>query len=143
MPGASYTPRDLIPTKRFSTRCVADADAVLAAERVGLLDGLEGRHRLAVDGGRPALRTKRTLTLSGLSGASLGNTPMPGVTNQGSVVEVFELAGLVRQAEQVGVGGVRGDLARLDRQLVRVAVVDHLGTAAELARGRPRSRHGA
>ena len=44
---------------------------------------------------------------------------------------MFELAGFVRQPEQIRVGGIRGVLARLDRQLVRVAVVDHLGAAGE------------
>ena len=120
-----------------------DADAVPAAGGVRLPDRLERRGLLAVERSRAALLEPHAHGL-GFVRRVLRQHAHTRRDEPRARREVFELAGLVREPEQIRVGGVGRVLARLDRQLVRDAVVDHLGAAAEPGQERrvaPRGVH--
>ncbi len=90
MPGASYTPRLLMPTKRFSTRCDAIPTACLPPTAFAVVMASNAVVFMPLNAtGRPS--SKRTVTVSGESGASFGNTPIPGVTNHGGVSRASSL----------------------------------------------------
>ena len=102
-----------------------------------------GRDGLPVDRDRPAVLEPHGHGLGFVRGV-LRENAHPGGDEPRRGVEVFELAGLVGQPQEIGVGAVRCPLAHLDRELAALAVVDHLGPAAELAQeGRvaPRGVH--
>ncbi len=88
---------------------------------------------------------KPIVTVSSLSGASCGETVMPKSTvATPSTCEIFELPRLVADVQAVLVELEYGlESRRLDRDVLRLAVVDHLGAAGELRCGNFSIRHGA
>ena len=113
MPGASYTPRLFMPTKRFSTMSIRP-DAVAAADLVQPRDDLEGPQPLAVDAHRHA-RLEADRHLLDLVGGLLRRDGHAEIDQFDAVDrQVFQLARLVADVQAVLVGAVGLGDRRLD-----------------------------
>ena len=111
---------------------VDDAHAVLAAQLVELPDQIDGVHLLAVDGHRNAL-LKVDGDVLGLLGGLLGghaHLHVAGVLRL--VCGILQLQALVGQMPHVLVLGVVGLAADLQRDVVRLGVVDLLLAALDV-----------